>query len=91
MAEKTNPKDQKLEASFSTLVMSFGVQAYVGLGLTPHPEFNEVRKDKDLAQLNIDFLAVILEKTKNNLSAQENDLITKMLNDLRMKFVQTQW
>lgn len=81
----------KLEASFSTLIMSFGVQAYIGLGLTPHPESGRVEKDRNIAQLNIDFLSVIEQKSKGNLTKEENELLDQMLNDLRMRFVQTNW
>ena len=87
----SNEPTQAIEASFSTLVMSFAVQASVAIGLTPHPETGKVEKSRQLAQLNIDFLNVIEAKTKGNLTPDEAQLLERLLTELRMRFVQTKW
>lgn len=79
------------DASFSTLVMSFAVQASVAMGLAPDPESGVAEKNKELARLNIDFLSIIETKTKGNLSNDEAQLLERLLTELRMRFVQTSW
>ncbi len=78
-----------LEASFSTLVMSIGSQAAIHLGLAPHPASGKVEVDKDLARFNIDLLLMLQEKTKDNLSSEESDFLTKLVQDLQLQFVQS--
>ena len=43
-----------------------------------------------MAGFNIDLLALLKEKTKNNLSKEEEDFLTTVLSDLQLKFVQSQ-
>jgi hypothetical protein len=79
---------QSVDASFSMLVMSVASSAAMALGLTPHPQSGKVEKDKDMARFNIDLLLVLKEKTKNNLSKEETELLDHLLKDLQLKFVQ---
>lgn len=80
--------NHKLEASFSLLVMSIASNAMMAMGLTPDPQSGQTEVDKNLARFNIDLLMVLSEKTKNNLQADESDLLTHILQDLQMKFLQ---
>jgi hypothetical protein len=80
--------EQKLEASFSLLIMSIASNATMALGLTADPSTGKTEVDKQLARFNIDLLGVLKEKTKNNLSSDESDLLGHILQDLQMKFVQ---
>ena len=74
------------EASFATLVNSLTTQILLYLGdLTPRgvePQIN-----LDMAKFNIDLLGVLEEKTKNNLSADEQKLLDNALYETRMRFV----
>jgi hypothetical protein len=74
------------EASFATLVNSLVTQSLLHLGdLTPRgvePQIN-----LDLAKFNVDLLAVLEEKTKNNLTADEQKLLDSALYEVRMRFV----
>lgn len=78
----------KVDASFSMLVMSVASSAAMALGLTPDPQSGKVETDKDMARFNIDLLIVLKEKTKNNLSKEETELLDHLLKDLQLKFVQ---
>ena len=60
----------------------------MALGLTADPSTGKVEVDKQLARFNIDLLGVLKEKTKNNLSSDESDLLGHILQDLQMKFIQ---
>jgi hypothetical protein len=79
---------EKLEATFSVLTMSIASSAAMALGLAPNPESGETNKDKDMARFNIDLLIMLKEKTKNNLTADENRFLDSVINDLQLKYVQ---
>lgn len=81
-------KDFSLEGSFSTLVVSIASQAAVHLGLAPHPVTGKTEKDKNMARFNIDLLLMLQEKTKNNLTSEEAEFLTKLVQDLQLQFVQ---
>jgi hypothetical protein len=44
----------------------------------------------EMAKHNIDLLELLQEKTKGNLTAAENELLTHLLFQLRMSFVQVE-
>lgn len=79
--------EEKLEASFSVLIMSIASSAVMAMGLAPHPQSGEVSKDKDMARFNIDLLVVLQGKTKGNLSGDEAKFLENLISDLQMKFV----
>lgn len=71
---------------FEFLVYSLRLQAEVNLGLLP---FGEKRKpDFELGRHNIDLLAVLQEKTKGNLSIEEQRSLDNCVTELRFRFVQ---
>jgi hypothetical protein len=77
-----------IEASFTTLAVSLGTQAIVALGLAENPITGKIEKDREVARFNIDLLRMLREKTKGNLIPAEDKLLTDMLHDLQLKFVQ---
>ena len=78
----------KLEASFSTLILSIGSSAAIAMGLAPNPGTGKTEKDLPLAKFNIDLLMLLQEKTKKNLSEDENQLLSQILADLQIKYLQ---
>jgi Domain of unknown function (DUF1844) len=80
--------DQKLEANFSTLIISIASSAVVNLGLEKNPQTNKIEKNLGVAQYSIDLLVLLKEKTKNNLSANEQNYLDAIIQDLQLKFVQ---
>lgn len=81
-------EQQKIEANISTLALSLGSSAAMAMGLAPNPTSGKVEKNLDVAKFNIDMLIVLKEKTKSNLTKEEEDLFHRMISDLQMKFVQ---
>ncbi len=74
---------------FYTFVLSLASSAFVHLGDAPHPETGEpVKPDLPLAQQTIDILAMLGEKTKGNLTPEEEKFLENLLTDLRLRFVQ---
>lgn len=78
---------EKMEASFSILAMSIASSAVMAMGLAPD-QSGKTNKDKNMARFNIDLLMMLQEKTKNNLTAEEQRFLESMINDLQVKFVQ---
>jgi hypothetical protein len=72
---------------FSTFVLSLGTSAMIHLGEAPAPGDASAQKNLQLAQQSIDLLAILQEKTKGNLTSEEEELLRELLYDLRMKFV----
>ncbi len=87
--EKAGPSDIPLpEVTFATFMLSLNTSALVHLGELPEPGKEEPKVDLTLARHAIDTIAMLKEKTKGNLTEEEEALIDNMLFDLRMKFVQ---
>ena len=75
-------------ASFSFIVFSLRAQAEMQLGLMQFDENEKQPPDLQLARHSIDLLAILLEKTKGNLSIEEHRLLENSLTELRFRFVQ---
>jgi len=75
---------------FSTLVVSLSQTALVHLGEAPHPETGDKHPPRDLplARQTIDLLGILQEKTKGNLTGDEERLLDQVLYDLRLRFVE---
>lgn len=76
--------------TFEFLVLSFKTQAELHLGLLrmPGEEEEAPKKNPRLARHTIDMLAMVAEKTKGNLSYEEQRLIENSLTELRFRYVQ---
>ena len=76
-----------IPASFDLLVSTFVTEAMAALGQLPHPATNKLAFDKGHARFAIDMLEIIAEKTKGNLTPQEDRGLQDILHQLRMAFV----
>jgi hypothetical protein len=76
-------------ASFEFLVFSIRAQAEMQLGLFHLGDEAEPPKpDLAMARHTIDMLAVLQDKTRGNLSLEEQRLLENSLTELRFRFVQ---
>ena len=73
---------------FIELVMMQAQQAAMFLGQLPGPDGQKVEANLPYARMFIDQLEMLQEKTKGNLSNQETQVLTSVLSDLRLAFVQ---
>lgn len=74
--------------TFEFLVLSLKMQAEMRLGLVQFGEDKDAKPDLPAARHAIDLLAMIADKTKSNLSLEEQRLIENSLTELRFRFVQ---
>ncbi len=73
---------------FATFVLSVASAAMMGLGLAPRPDSGKQEVDLNLARQNIDLLEMIQKKTKNNLTAEEEKMLDRVLFEIRTKFLE---
>jgi len=75
-------------ATFEFLVFSIKMQAEMRLGLLKLGEGMDEPPDLPAARHAIDTLGMLAEKTRGNLSIEEQRLIENSLTELRFRFVQ---
>ena len=80
--------DVPLDITISTFLMSLSTQALMCLGDMPNPLTGKAEPDLIAARELVDIIAMLQDKTRGNLDAQEARLFEKILFDLRMRFVE---
>ena len=86
-ADKTSQEVPLPQISFSSLLFSLSSSAFVSLGAIPDPNTGKTEKNLPLVKQTIDLLGLLREKTRNNLTQEEEALFDHLLYDLRMSYV----
>lgn len=73
---------------FIELVMMQAQQAAMFLGHVPNPQSGQPEVNLDYARMFIDQIEMLQEKTRGNLSNEETQMLTSVLSDLRLAFLQ---
>jgi hypothetical protein len=80
---------ERPQISFVAFIYSLASNAAVHFGDLPDPMTNEQREpDLEAAAQLIDLLAMLEEKTRGNLTAEERQLLETVIFELRMRFVE---
>jgi hypothetical protein len=86
--DRSGVDDEPLpKLDFSIFVMSIIASAHVHLGEMAAPD-GHVERSLDLAQQDLDLLSLLEEKTKGNLTGDEERLLTQALAELRARFAE---
>lgn len=75
------------EINFPTFIFSLNSSALVQLGLLEDPALDRKTKNLPLAKQTIDILGMLEEKTRGNLTSEEENMLKNILYDLRMLYV----
>jgi len=75
------------EVNFNSLIFSLSSSALLHFGEIADPHTGEKRKDIALAKHSIDTIAMLEEKTKGNLTEEEEKFLASILTDLRLRYV----
>ncbi len=75
------------EARFDLFVSGLAMEALIALGDMPHPATRKQAMNLPHAKYLIDLLGLFDEKTKGNLSVDEERLLTDTLYQLRMRYL----
>lgn len=101
MADPANPNDRAQDASahsdeppqdrpedkFGKFLSGLAAQVLVDLGLMTNPLTNKTEADLGRADYTIDLLGVLQDKTRGNLTPEEDRYLKGMLAQLRMSYV----
>jgi hypothetical protein len=89
-AEKKEGREKEVplpEVNFSTFIFSLSHSAILHLGMMADPVTQKVEKNLPLAKQTIDILGMLKEKTRGNLTQEEQALLDNILYDLRLRYV----
>jgi hypothetical protein len=73
--------------NFNSLIFSLSSSALINLGEIADPNTGQKGKDLPLAKHTIDTIAMLQDKTKGNLNAEEQRFLDTILADLRWRYV----
>src|SRR5271156_651836 len=73
---------------FIEFVMMQALNAAFTLGQIPHPQTGKAEVNLDMAQLLIDQLVMIQQKTAGNLNSDESKILGGAISNLQMVFVE---
>ena len=79
-------KDEIL-MDFSNIILSYGMNATIHLGLTPDPSTGQISRDLNRAKDLIDILEVLKTKTSVNLDKNEEKILDETLANLKLLYV----
>jgi len=75
------------QIDFSSFIFSLSTSAFIHFGAIPDPITKKQEKNLPMARQTIDLLGILKEKTKGNLTKEEEELLDNILYDLRMRYV----
>jgi hypothetical protein len=75
------------EINFATFIISLNASAMVHLGVIDDPATSQKVKNLPMAKQTIDILGMLQEKTKGNLTKDEETMLKSILYDLRIIYV----
>ena len=72
---------------FSAFVLSLSTTALAALGQCDDPAFMDLPREPEIARNNIDILLMLRDKTKGNLTSDEDRLLSSVIYDLQMRYL----
>ena len=79
--------DDSSSIDFTTFIMSLSTSSLIHLGEIDDPQTKKAEQNLPAARQTIDLIALLKEKTKGNLSPEEEGFLENILFDLRIRFV----
>ncbi|UCD15618.1 MAG: DUF1844 domain-containing protein [Candidatus Omnitrophota bacterium] len=89
--EKTEAQTKKEayhQPTFTVFLSSISMQAMIAMGRIDNPVTGKKEESVEQARFLIDTLGILQEKTKGNLTAEEQTLLDDSLFNLRMMYVE---
>lgn len=89
--EKHKAQDDKNiyhEPTFTIFLSSLGMQAMIALGKLENPLTGKADKNMEQARFLIDTLSILKEKTKGNVSQEEEKMLNESIYNLQLIYVQ---
>jgi hypothetical protein len=86
-SEEAGPEPPLFELTFTDFIVSLSSSVAVHLGLVADPSTGQTSRNLALAKQTIDLLGLLQEKTRGNLTEEEEKLFQSVLFDLRLQYV----
>jgi hypothetical protein len=87
-AEASEADERLPDIDFATFILSLSHSALVHLGDAPDPAGGAGGVDLTMARQTIDLLGLLQERTRGNLTGEEERILDQILFDLRMRYVE---
>lgn len=85
--EGTMEKKEKNKSLFYSLVVTFQTTAMQQMGKIKNPLTDKIERNLEQAQVSIDILDMLEEKTKGNLDEDEEKFLKTVLQELKLNYV----
>lgn len=73
-----------MKRDINAITVLLATQGMINIGAIPDPITHETRKQPEKAQVFLDLLEVLMEKTQGNLSPNEADFLKSAVHNLRL-------
>jgi hypothetical protein len=80
-------KEDKNTSLFFSLIMTFQTAAMQQMGKLKNPISDKIERDLQQAQLSIDILDMLEEKTRGNVSDDESRFLKGILQEVKLNYV----
>ncbi len=87
-AGEASASDEFPKIDFSTFVLSLSHSVLVHLGDAPNPVDGTTDQNLPMARQTIDLLGLLEQKTRANLTGEEERVLQQALYDLRLRYVE---
>jgi hypothetical protein len=88
MRGEAHPTASESPIAFNAFIMGLVSTTLIHLGETANPEAGRIERDLVLARADLELLSMLREKTRGNLTEEEEKLFSTVLTDLRLRFVE---
>ncbi|MBN1822834.1 MAG: DUF1844 domain-containing protein [Endomicrobiales bacterium] len=78
--------EKNVNSHFASIVMMLASACWQQLGKIPNPMSGKTEKELQHAQVTIDLLVMLRDKTKGNLTKDEESLIANTISDLQLNY-----
>jgi hypothetical protein len=74
--------------AFNTFIIGLASTTLIHLGEAANPDTGRTERNLELARESLELLSMLREKTRGNLTDEEEKLFATLLTDLRLRFVE---
>jgi hypothetical protein len=85
---EARPASGESPIAFNAFIIGLASSALIHLGDTANPETGRTERNLELARQSLDLLSMLHQKTRGNLTDEEEKLFTTLLTDLRLRYVE---
>jgi hypothetical protein len=74
--------------AFNTFIIGLASTTLIHLGEASNPDTGRTERNLELARESLELLSLLRDKTRGNLTEEEEKLFATVLTDLRLRFVE---